>query len=103
MKMKTVNRGKLTRDIAAGKLEARCVYHYTDDYAFDAGNNDGRTEWTPCRMQGDRYEVHPEGMITFTPWELRAQGGRAYMDEDVQMPVITLRIHSNLVFSLRYK
>ena len=49
--MKTVNRGWLKRQVLAGKVEAICAYHMTDDYKRDAANNCGKTtEFIPCRI-----------------------------------------------------
>lgn len=39
--MKTKNRGALLRKAKQGKLYAKCIGHYTDDYAFDAAYNFG--------------------------------------------------------------
>lgn len=46
--MNTYNRGKLKREVAAGKWLVKCDGTYTDDYAFDASVNFGITDFAPA-------------------------------------------------------
>jgi hypothetical protein len=42
----TYNRGKLKREIIAGKWLVKCNGRYTDDYAYDVAYNYGVTDFT---------------------------------------------------------
>ena len=46
----TIKRDWLKQQILAGKIEAKCDVHLTDDYLLDAGNNMGRTAWMLARI-----------------------------------------------------
>lgn len=39
---KRINRGHLRRAAKKGHLYVKCQFHYTDDYAFDYANNNGK-------------------------------------------------------------
>ena len=97
--MTTVNRGKLWRAIQAGKLQAKCLFHYTDDYAYDAASKYGRTDWLPAWPIPDSGSYStPEGKIGIGRWELHSKSGRAYIDDKGDM---VLRVHGNLVYHVR--
>ncbi len=53
MPRKTMRRDVLRRRIEGGMLVARCAHRYTDDYAGDAADKFGKTEWLPARI-GER-------------------------------------------------
>lgn len=99
--MKTVNRGWLRRQIAAGKVEARCNYRYTDDYAFDNATGFGQTGWMPARISTG-YGDFVEGVMNFTEFDLKSSSGRAYWKDDTQTE-IRLIVHSNESHTLRIK
>lgn len=114
--MKTVNRGWLKRQVEAGKVEAKCDYHFTDDYAWDNASGFGKTDWLPARIQHPTYKEvgepgHErsitdnddfiEGMMNFREWDFKAQSGAAYCRDGETD--IHFRIHSNLVYTLRIK
>jgi hypothetical protein len=42
MPAKKLNRGHLLRAAKKGHLYVKCSFHYTDDYAFDYANNNGK-------------------------------------------------------------
>ena len=44
----TYNRGRLKREIQKGLWLVKCDGKYTDDYAFDAANNYGKTGYVPA-------------------------------------------------------
>jgi hypothetical protein len=112
--MATMRRDTLKKMIAAGKLEARCVFSYTDDYAFDNANKFGETGWLPARMSHPKWEEiilpngnktehciehdDPEGYINFRNYMLEGNGGHASKEDN---GIMRLRVHSNLVFDLR--
>lgn len=49
-----MRRDVLRRRIESGALVARCAHRYTDDYAGDAADNFGKTEWLPARIERAR-------------------------------------------------
>jgi len=100
LKVKTVNRGWLKKQIEKGIVMARCDYHYTDDYAWDYANNCGKQEtYIPCRMKGD-HEKNTQGFICFSDWDLRTKTGGAYWENEAEK-IIGLSIHSNLAYTLK--
>jgi len=117
MKSKTINRGWLKKQVSLGKIEAKCNYHYTDDYRYDADVNFQKTDWMPCRMQNRVYENDPvtgfsrlinddfkTGFINFEDWDFKTKSGGAWQTEDDQKNgVISFIIHSNLSYDLRVK
>lgn len=96
-KYKTVNRGWLKRMVVAGKVQARCLYHLTDDYQMDNANKFGVTGWMPVRISSDGYNDNKQGFINLTDDDFSSQCGRAISDEDG----IRLSIHSNLSYRMR--
>lgn len=105
--MKTINRGWLKRQIEKGNIEARCAFHFTDDYAFDNATGFGKTDWMLSRVRYPQFD--PEShrcinddrkpdMINFDESDFRTKSGSAYRNDD---GTITLRIHSNEVWKLR--
>ena len=66
---------------------AKCLYCYTDDYGFDKANNFGKTEWVDARE------------LKLTDWDFRTKSGGAWENNGV----ITLSLHSNLSYELKYK
>lgn len=95
--MKMVNRGWLKRQIAAGKIEARCNFSYTDDYAWDNATNFGRTEWLPMYLM-EGWQDHRENQIGVHAEELQFESGRAYRVNEQE---IRLSIHHNLLYTCR--
>lgn len=56
MSGKTIRRDWLKRQIEAGKMEVRCNYSFTDDYAFDDATGFGKTDWMPARIRRPLFE-----------------------------------------------
>lgn len=112
---KTIKRNWLKKQIELGKVIGKCRYSYTDDYAFDNSNDFGKTEWGAVRMSYPRFEEitfangnttshcvdsdTKDGFINLRDYHLTGKGGAAYQAEGSDE--ITLRVHSNLVYSLR--
>ena len=95
--MKTVNRGWLKRQVLAGKVEAICAYHMTDDYKRDAANNCGKTtEFIPCRIRTGSDFI--EGVMNFRESEFSSKSCAAWMNKD---GTISFSVHSNLAYDLR--
>jgi hypothetical protein len=92
-----VNRGWLKRLVQAGKVEARCDYHLTDDYAFDVGRDPGRIRWMPARFSTG-YGDFVEGQMNLRDLDFSGPVGRAWLSDD---GTITLDVHSNCCYSLR--
>jgi len=90
----TVNRGWLKKQVQAGKMEIKCQYHYTDDYAHDAAVGYGKTDW----MDATDYFNDGCGIN----WYFGTQSGGAWWSDDAKTE-ITLLIHSNLSYRLRMK
>jgi hypothetical protein len=57
-----VRRDVLKREIEAGKLIGKCMHSYTDDYAYDAKNNNGETDWLPVNLKNTQHD-HKEGFV----------------------------------------
>ena len=93
---KKPRRDWLKRRIEAGLMEARCKYHYTDDYAFDNAYNFGITDWLPARIKDDE---HKTGFINFSESDFKYKSGGCRLDGDV----ISFHIHSNLLYEIRFK
>ena len=94
--MSTVNRGWLKRQIAAGKVEARCQYHLTDDYAWDNANDFGRSGWMPVEIRtGNEWK---ETVIQLWAEDFRNKSGGAYRTDD---GMIHYYVHSNLHYEMR--
>lgn len=98
-KMKRIRRDKIKRLIEKGKIEARCKYQYTDDYAYDNANNFGKTEWLPTRISSG-YEDKKEGYINFEEHDFRYKSGAAWENDD---RTITFMVLSNHSFALRIR
>ena len=97
--MKTVNRGWLKRQVLAGKVEAICAYHMTDDYKRDAANNFGKTTiFVPCRIRSGSDFI--EGVMNFYESDFSSKSGAAWMNKD---GTISLSVHSNRAYDLRIK
>jgi len=86
---KTINRLWLKNQILKGNIEAKCDYHYSDDYAWDAAVNFNKTDWLPCRITqphtdpetGRWTNDHRSGYINFCESDFRGYG-RAWADTD---------------------
>ena len=98
MAYQTVNRGWLKRQIEAGKMEIKCRYEYTDDYAGDAAANFGKTDWMPARI-GSTLNDKAEGVISLQEYSFKGRDGAAYRTDDSS--VITLRVYRGLVYEFR--
>lgn len=97
--MSTIRRDVLKRKLARGELEARCRQHLTDDYAFDAADNFGRTDWMPAAYSDDLNIAKViNGVLTFSDSEFEGRSGRALKRDD---GTVTLWVHSNLAYELR--
>lgn len=98
MSAKRINRKKLKEAIMSGLYEAKCDGRYTDDYAFDAAYNFGKTDFKPARV--GNFE---EGYTSFREEFFRPMkeyGATLYENKD---GTISLDVHSNLSYTLRLK
>lgn len=94
---KTIRKDKLKKLINAGKIQAKCNYHLTDDYKYDYANNEGKTPWLPCRIK-DSDSAHPiKGYINLMPCDFTFKTARC-IDYGTHM---TFYIHSNLSYDLK--
>ena len=113
--METVRRDWLKKQVAAGRIEAKCDYHYTDDYLYDAASNFGKTDWMQARLcvpkfgseipgERERCLDHDfiEGQMNLRADDFTGNCGRAYWANKEQ-GLIHLRVHSNLSYTLRIK
>jgi hypothetical protein len=111
----TVNRVWLKRQVIAGLIEAKCNYHFTDDYAYDNASGFGKTTWLPARVSHPTYkdvgelghernilDDHDfiEGFMNFTEWDFKTKSGAAWWDNETEINFI---IHSNHSFTMRFK
>jgi hypothetical protein len=97
---KTVNRGWLKKQVALGKVEAKCDYRMTDDYKMDVANNFGTmTKFIPCILRADNGK-RIDGKINFTDWDFKTKCGCAYWENETEK-TIGLIIHSNLAYTLK--
>lgn len=95
------NRGHLKRLIAAGLIEARCAYRYTDDYVYDNATNFGETDYLPARLHVKGEKWPPDGFITFDDYDFRTCG---YLSKKpTEGGVYNFSIHSNLLYYVRFK
>ena len=111
---KSIRRDWLKRQIEAGKIEVKCNYHMTDDYAFDNANDFGKTDWMPARMRHPKYEQRKnyvgntvdvctdddfvDGYMNLNEYEFTGKSGGAYQYED---GTIHFYVHSNLSYDMR--
>jgi hypothetical protein len=51
----TIKRNWLKKQIELGKVEAKCNFKLTDDYAWDNADNFGKTDWMPARISHPTY------------------------------------------------
>jgi hypothetical protein len=96
---KSINRGKLLRAAKAGKLVGKVSNHLTDDYAFDAANNFGRTEWLPVVID-NKAGAWAEGKITLYEDAFRGRGGYAYEADEGNGEII-LGIYSGYTLHVK--
>ena len=89
-----VNRGWLLRQVQAGNVEVKCNYSMTDDYAFDAAYNFGKTDWMPAQ---DYFKKDGCKLA----WYFSTKGGFAYWNEDKSE--IAMSVYSNYSLQLRIK
>lgn len=71
-----INRGQLLKLAEAGRVWMRCQYHYTDDYAWDAATNYGRTGWFRVAIAPE----WPDYPATEAEREARMRAYRAWED-----------------------
>jgi len=105
-KLHIANRGHLKRLIARGLIEARCKYHYTDDYAFDNAANFGKTDWLPAYLDSAIPEGEQVDGIIFREnkrgWnDFKSRSGGLW--ENKEAGTYTFLIHSNLSYEVRLK
>ena len=80
MAYKTIRIDVLRRMIVADKLEAKVAQRLTDDFAWDAATNFGRTDWKPAaigREDGGEF-------VSLGDYMFRAGGARCYRDTESQ-------------------
>jgi hypothetical protein len=116
--MQTIRRDWLHKQIDAGKMEVKCNYHFTDDYAFDNANKGGATEWMPARIRRPTFskyvtpggwendycsnDDHIEGTMSFHLSDFTGKSGMAYWGDEAKT-LIRFSIHSNASYTLRFK
>lgn len=116
MEYKAVRRDWLRKQVEAGKIEVKCNFYLTDDYAFDNANKGGTTDWMPARIKHPKYEKHlnqwgyedshvvdddcPQGFMNFWESDFSGKSGSAYWENDT---LIRFRIHSNASYTMRVK
>ena len=116
--MQTSRREWLRKQIDAGKMEVKCNYHLTDDYAFDNANKGGTTDWMPARIRRPTFSKYitpggwendycsdddrVEGMMNFNVSDFDGKAGMAYWKDDAKT-LIQFSIHSNASYTLRLK
>lgn len=83
------NRRRFLNAAKKGLLQAKCNYRYTDDYAWDAATDFGKTDWFDVVLGENLREDHFSGTC-----------GGVYESGD---DIFTLRVHSNLSYSIRIK
>jgi len=113
MNEKTIKRNWLKKQIELGKIEIKCELHLTDDYRFDVSNEFGKSDWMPARIRKpvfsmvtvNGYEMErctnddwKAGYMNLHEGDFEGKPGYAYRKED---GTITLKIHSNLYYTLR--
>lgn len=69
-KSRTVNRGWLKKQIAAGNIEIKTDMILTDDYAFDAAYNCQKSEWKKADIKD------------FSDQDFQFKSGRAYWNDE---------------------
>jgi hypothetical protein len=98
---KIAHRGHLKNLIKKGLIEVKCLFHYTDDYAFDAAmNNRTDKEWIPAEWVENLADGR-NGYHTFRDWDFKSSSG--YLSKDKGEGIYSFAIHSNLVYSVRLK
>ena len=90
-----IRRDWLRRQVQAGKMEARCDFHFDAHYEQDTASR----VWMPARFS-ENYGDFVDGVINFKPFDFRTKSGCAYGEKD---GIIHLVVHSNSSFSLRAK
>lgn len=114
MSYKTIRRDWLKKQIDKGVVQAKCDIHLTDDYAFDNAAGFGKTGWMTARIsrptwttitlpngiERDVIDDHDfvDGQMNLHEHDFAGKSGSAYRNTD---GTITLRVHSNLIYSLR--
>lgn len=114
MTRKTIRRDTLMKMIDAGKIEAKCDIHLTDDYGFDNANGFGKTGWMKARISRPTWKTITlqygierdvvddrdfiEGAMNFKTHDFNGNCGKAWMQPD---GTIFFYIHSNLSYTLR--
>ena len=85
--MQTIRRHTLQRKAEAGRLDARV------QYSADIPSG----SWMPARIMNSLSDF-VDGYINLYTHDFRTKSGLAYRNND---GTITLKVHSNLVFTLR--
>lgn len=96
--MEIAHRGHLKRLVKKGLIEAKCLFRYTDDYAYDNASGFGKTDWLPARLREDN-EDSILGFINFRDWDFGTSSG--YLSHHKENNTYSFAIHSNLVYSVR--
>jgi len=98
---KISNRGHLRNLVKKGLIEAKCDFHYTDNYAYDNASNFGKDEdWGQTEYVEDlRNGTH--GIISFSDHDFTGPSGGLRRINDG--PYYTFYIHSNLYYTVRIK
>lgn len=109
----TIKRNWLKKQVELGRMEIKCDLHLTDDYRFDVSNKFGQSEWMPARIckpvfgmvKVNGYEMErcidddwQSGHMNLNDHDFEGKPGYATRNEN---GTITLKIHSNLYYTLR--
>ena len=95
------HRGHLKRLIKKGMIEARCKYHYTDDYAYDNATNFGITDWETAFLDSEIPNgKQVDGIVFMADFDFSTSSGGLYKDGENSW---TLLIHLNLSYQIRFK
>lgn len=96
---KIAHRGHLKNLVKKGMIEAKCIFHYTDDYAYDNAVNYGETDWLPVEFVKEHRDSK-QGHISFSDWDFGTSSGYLHQREN---GLYSFAIHSNLVYNIRIK
>ena len=78
----TIRRDYIKKQIALGKVEARCNYKLSDDYSFDSAIDYGKTEWLPVKLSEPKNRTYSEPCIYFADYDFKFSTGMAWKNDD---------------------
>jgi hypothetical protein len=88
----TIRRDTVLKAIERGEYHRiRCAYHYTDDYAWDAANNNGQRDIVSKDTMLREFSIlNPSCWVDPKPKELK---GNLYYE-------VSIMFHSNLAYDM---